>query len=85
MPYGKRTQRSQKLFFDKDLHSFFTAKNADVKTMFLITDYTVFVGNSFNSEIKLTKQPIGCKLEYQVRAGNASGQIFPSNTISVVL
>jgi len=44
-----------------------------------------FVGSSFNNEIKLTKQPIGIKLEYQVRAGNASGQSCPSNTISVVL
>jgi hypothetical protein len=44
-----------------------------------------FVGSSFNNEIKLTKQPIGCKLEYQVRASNTSGESFPSNTISVVL
>jgi len=42
-------------------------------------------GTTFNNEIKLTKQPIGCKLEYQVRAGNASGQSCPSNTVSVVL
>jgi hypothetical protein len=42
-------------------------------------------GTSYNNDIKLTKQPIGIKLEYQVRAGNASGQSFPSNTVSVVL
>ncbi len=42
-------------------------------------------GTSYNSDIKLTKQPIGLKLEYQVRAGNSSGQSMPTNTVSVVL
>jgi len=42
-------------------------------------------GSSYNSDAKLTKQPIGIKLEYQVRAGNSSGQSCPTNTIGVVL
>jgi hypothetical protein len=44
-----------------------------------------FVGISFNNEIKLTKQPIGVKLDYQVCAGNASGTSMPTNTVAVVL
>ncbi len=44
-----------------------------------------FAGTSYNSDVKLTKQPIGIKLEYQVRAGNSSGQSYPSNTVAVVL
>jgi len=44
-----------------------------------------FAGTSYNSDAKLTKQPIGIKLEYQVRAGNASGQSWPTNTVAVVL
>jgi len=44
-----------------------------------------FADTSYNNEIKLTKQPIGIKLWYQVRAGNASGQSGPTNTVAVVL
>jgi hypothetical protein len=42
-------------------------------------------GTSYNNEIKLIKQPIGIKLEYQVRASNTSGQTMPTNTVAVVL
>jgi len=44
-----------------------------------------FAGTSYNSDVKLTKQSIGIKLWYQVRAGNASGQSMPTNTVAVVL
>jgi hypothetical protein len=44
-----------------------------------------FAGTSYSGNVKLTKQPIGIKLEYQVRASNTSGESYPSNTIAVVL
>ncbi len=43
------------------------------------------VSTALNNEAKLTNQPVGCKLEYRVKAINASGESCPSNTVSVVL
>ena len=40
---------------------------------------------SLNAEVKLKNQPTGCKLEYRVKAINASGESMPSNTVGVVL
>jgi hypothetical protein len=42
-------------------------------------------GSSYNNEVKLLKQPIGIKLEYQIRASNTAGVSLPSNTVGVVL
>jgi hypothetical protein len=39
----------------------------------------------FYHEAKLTSQPTGCKLEYRVKAINATGEGMPSNTVMVVL
>jgi hypothetical protein len=44
-----------------------------------------WAGSCYDDNVKLTRQPSGCKLEYQVRASNTSGLSFPSNTVSVVL
>jgi len=43
------------------------------------------VSTSFETEVKLLKQPLGCKLEYRVKATNTSGESCPSNTVNVVL
>ena len=40
---------------------------------------------ALNNEAKLLKQPTGCRLEYIVKAINAGGESFPSNTVSVIL
>jgi len=40
---------------------------------------------ALNNEAKLLKQPLGCKLEYRVKAINSSGESMPSNTVGVVL
>ncbi len=40
---------------------------------------------ALNNEVRLTKQPTGCKLEYRVKAINSSGESLPSNTVGVVL
>ena len=45
----------------------------------------MLAATALNNEHKLTKQPIGCKLEYRVKAINSSGESMPSNTIGVVL
>jgi hypothetical protein len=42
-------------------------------------------GNSYNPEAVLKNQPTGVKMEYRVRASNAAGESFPSNTVCVVL
>ncbi len=47
-------------------------------------DWTL-AATALNNEHKLTKQPIGCKLEYRVKAINSSGESMPGNTVSVVL
>jgi len=44
----------------------------------------IWVVTELNNEAKLTKQPLGCKLEYRVKAINSSGESMPSNTIAVV-
>ncbi len=44
-----------------------------------------FIGTSYNNEVKLKDQPTGIKLEYQIRAGNTSGESLPSNVVSVIL
>ena len=45
----------------------------------------MLAATALNNEHKLTKQPIGCKLEYRVKAINSSGESMPTNTVSVVL
>ncbi len=47
--------------------------------------YWQLAANSYNPEVTLTHQPQGVKLDYQVRASNAAGTSYPTNTVAVVL
>ena len=40
---------------------------------------------ALDNKIALKAEPVGLRLQYQVRAVNKGGQSFPSNTVSVVL
>ncbi len=42
-------------------------------------------GTSFNPQVKLKDQPQGVKLEYRVKAVNAAGESWPTNSVSVIL
>ena len=49
-----------------------------------ISDWTIFC-ISYQTQAKLTRQPLGIRLEYRVRAANNAGTGPFSNTVSVVL
>ena len=49
-----------------------------------ISDWTI-IQISYQTQIKLTGQPLGIRLEYRVRAANNAGTGPFSNTVSVVL